>query len=247
MSHTLELAINTNVRPLANGIETKINFLSTSNAENTKDIINLVKSCHNIASLESNTRGLEIQEIRNTLHSRLDTTIKVQKEGHSHIAQSLDMLKSQNTKLQGDIDEISKQQIKATDLVLRKLSSSEEAIQQNISAEQYGSSKLHHKLVQVDTSIQAIQGSLQVLSHVGQHRISKVSDTGIEKALQGILGSIWLLVSSLQVLIREILYGPTKPISLIANFPRCTTRSLSSFTLSRVSPNVHAPRGKILV
>jgi hypothetical protein len=67
------------------------------------------------------------------------------------------------------------------------------------------SSSLHKKLDQVDTSLGAIRHSLVDLSIVHRKMDSNKSRSEIETAIQNILGSIWVLLSSLHVLIRELM------------------------------------------
>jgi hypothetical protein len=65
---------------------------------------------------------------------------------------------------------------------------------------------LRRKLNQVDASTKAIQTSLQIL-YTAQHTIDpNMSKSEVKKAMQNILHSIWLLLSSLHLLIRGLMY-----------------------------------------
>ncbi len=68
------------------------------------------------------------------------------------------------------------------------------------------SSSLQQKLDQVDASIGAIRSSLQYLSSAQQNLYPHMANYGVKGAVRNILDSIWLLLSSLQLLIRELVY-----------------------------------------
>jgi hypothetical protein len=64
----------------------------------------------------------------------------------------------------------------------------------------------HQKLDQVDASIGAMRDSLRGLP-TAQHNVDTNSATcEMEKALPNILGRIWVLLSSLHLLIRSLMY-----------------------------------------
>jgi hypothetical protein len=63
---------------------------------------------------------------------------------------------------------------------------------------------LRKKLERVGTSISTIENSLQGLSTTRLKLDPSIPKSGIEQAAQNILSSIWLLLSSLQLLIREL-------------------------------------------
>jgi hypothetical protein len=65
---------------------------------------------------------------------------------------------------------------------------------------------LYKKLDQVDASIGAIRNSLQDLSRAQINVDPDMSKSDVKRALQNILDSIWLLLSSLHLLIRELMY-----------------------------------------
>jgi BMFP domain-containing protein YqiC len=66
------------------------------------------------------------------------------------------------------------------------------------------SSSLRKKLDRVGSSIGAVGNSLEYLSTFGVKLDADISQSEIKRAVQNIIGSIWMLLSSLQLLIREL-------------------------------------------
>jgi hypothetical protein len=171
-----------------------------------KGIINHVDKCLWTTVEENKTRALEAQQINVILQNGLDLIAESQEEEGTRIVQSLDSLQDQTSGLQVKIEDVSKQHSTSADLFLRTISSTGETVRRQTLAAHAHSSSLHRKLDQLDASMQVIQSSLRALSYVRQNRHSTAPDSKMEKAVQNLLGSIWLLLSSLQLLIREHLY-----------------------------------------
>jgi hypothetical protein len=79
-----------------------------------------------------------------------------------------------------------------------------EAIHLKMLEDRAQSLSLRKKLERVGTSISTIENSLQGLSTTRLKLDPSIPKSGIEQAAQNILSSIWLLLSSLQLLIREL-------------------------------------------
>jgi hypothetical protein len=68
------------------------------------------------------------------------------------------------------------------------------------------SSGLHMKLDHIESSIGMLRNSVQSLSNIQLDLDPDLSKTEMERAACNILSRIWLLISSLQLLIRELLF-----------------------------------------
>jgi hypothetical protein len=106
------------------------------------------------------------------------------------------------------IEALSTAQVSSVDTITRTVQEIErtttEAIHRKMLEDRALSLSLRKKLERVGTSISNIENSLLGLSTTRLKLDRSVPKPGIEQAAQNILGSIWLLLSSLQLLIREL-------------------------------------------
>jgi hypothetical protein len=108
----------------------------------------------------------------------------------------------------GKIEALSAAQVSSVDTITRTVQeigrTTTEAIHRKMLEDRAQSLSLRKKLERVGTSISTIEGSLQGLSTTRLELNRSIPKPGIEQAAQNILSSIWLLLSSLHLLIREL-------------------------------------------
>jgi hypothetical protein len=79
-------------------------------------------------------------------------------------------------------------------------------------------SSLHKKLDQIDASIGAMKDSLRGLTTAQHNMDTNSAASGMEKALPNILGRIWVLFSSLHLLIRKLMYAQHSSLRYLLTF-----------------------------
>jgi hypothetical protein len=79
------------------------------------------------------------------------------------------------------------------------------ALQKHFSTSQYQTMSLHQKLDRMNWLMGAVKNRMDTLSMGQQSAHSSASSSEIEKAMGNIQRSVWLLVSALHVLIRELM------------------------------------------
>jgi len=106
------------------------------------------------------------------------------------------------------IEALSAAQVSSVDTITRTVQeigrTTTGAIHRKMLEDRAQSLSLRKKLERVGTSISTIESSLQGLSTTRLKLDRSIPKPGIEQAAQNILSSIWLLLSSLQLLIREL-------------------------------------------
>jgi hypothetical protein len=111
-------------------------------------------------------------------------------------------------RLHGQLDNLSASQSTSTDLVIRNIQQSQlytgKLIHVQALEGRAQCSSLHRKLDQVEASLGAMRDSLVDLSTIQSNTNPSLCDSETERAARNILDSIWLLLSSLQLLIREL-------------------------------------------
>jgi hypothetical protein len=108
----------------------------------------------------------------------------------------------------GKIEALSAAQVSSVDTITRTVQeigrTTTEAIHRKMLEDRAQSLSLRMKLERVGTSISTIEGFLQGLSTTRLESNRSIPKPGIEQAAQNILSSIWLPLSSLHLLIREL-------------------------------------------
>jgi hypothetical protein len=114
-------------------------------------------------------------------------------------------------RLENGVENLSIYQSTSTDIVLRNIRQSShdmaKAVRMQSLEDRAQSLGLYRKLDQVDATIGAIRDFLRDLSSAQRNSDPDMSKSGVERAVQSILGSMWLLLSSFQLLIRELMYA----------------------------------------
>jgi hypothetical protein len=201
ISHVIDTAIDTKITPGTALLDNKIEALSAAQAYSAMMTQNLEK-IGRTATEAMRAKALEDRKTTKRLENKLELVLMSQKS-------SAKATEDLHTKLKG----LSVAHSTSTDLVMQNAQQMGQETTKVICMQTFESrvqsSSLHKKLDQVDALVDAIRNLLQNLSSVQLNLDSDMSKAGVERAVQNILGSIWLLLSSLQLLICELVYVST--------------------------------------
>jgi hypothetical protein len=199
ISHAIDMAIDTRIMPATTLLDNKIEALSSAQAASADRINQTIQDVQISTAARMHANEMEDRKDTTRLENRLDLVISSQR---ASAYATTDI----NTKL----EDLSVAHSASTDLVIQNTRQTGQATAKAIHIQgvegRAQSSSLHKKLEQVDASIGAIRNSLQDLSSAQLNVDTNMSKPEVERALQNTLSSIWLLLSSLHVSIRELVY-----------------------------------------
>ena len=92
----------------------------------------------------------------------------------------------------------------ATDHIIESISRLDTGLQSILTAQREQGSSLNKKIGQVEILLRDIKSYLYILSNTQSNKDPEVPTSEIQMAVQNILASILMLISSLQLLIREL-------------------------------------------
>ncbi|KAF4633396.1 hypothetical protein G7Y89_g4717 [Cudoniella acicularis] len=197
ISHIINTVIDTKITPATTLVDNKLGTLLAAQASATNTIT------QNLDDIERSTREalhakvLEGREVMVSLESKVEQVLISQET-------SAEVTKNLHT----NFEDLCISQSTSNDVILRCARQSGHDMAKAVHMQSLDvraqSSSLHRKLDQVDTSIGAIRDSLQDLFGAKLNLNPDMSKSDVERAVSNILGSIWLLLSSLQLLIREL-------------------------------------------
>ncbi|CZR69364.1 uncharacterized protein PAC_19264 [Phialocephala subalpina] len=197
MSHLIDTAVDTTIIPATQQVDNKLTTLSITQASSADTITRSLKEIGTTTDI-IHTKSLEGREATTRLESYLE-----------RIVISQESFSKANAGLCNKLGDISIAQSASTDIVMQTArqagKKTENAIQMHALETRAQSSSLHKKLEEVDTSVSAMHSLLRDLSISEIHSNSDLSNIEVERAIQNILGGIWVLLSRLQLLIRELL------------------------------------------
>jgi hypothetical protein len=193
ISHALNTAIDTKITPAMILLNRKVEALSTAQATSADSITQKVEEIRKTTRETINSKGLE------------DCTSMTKMEnGIGRILTAQETVRQATMSLPIKLENLSIAQSTSTDLVLRNARQigreTASVIRMQASEGRAQSLSLHKKL---NASIGAIVDSLQDFCTSQSIPSSDMSKSEVERAVRNIVGSIWLLLSSLQLLIRE--------------------------------------------
>lgn len=195
-SQLIDTAIDARIIPAATIIDHKISDLSTAQASSTDIITRNLREVGKTTVEAIHTTALEGREATKRIENRLE-----------RILISQEISSEADTELCAKIKNISIAQSISTDLVVRCAQASQDttnASRLHALETRAQSSSVHRKLDEVVTSISTIQDSLHCLSTSRLALDSDLSQNKVVQAIQDMMSSIWLLLSSLQILTREL-------------------------------------------
>jgi hypothetical protein len=111
--------------------------------------------------------------------------------------------------VQGKVLDLATRQSQSADIVLRAVRKESQkttsALQRHVSTSQYQTLSLHQKLDRMTWLMGTVKDRMGNLSMAQRSAHSSASNSEIEKAIGNFQQSVWLLVSALHVLIRELM------------------------------------------
>jgi hypothetical protein len=111
--------------------------------------------------------------------------------------------------VQGQVLDLCTRQSQSTDTILKAVQKESQktasALQKHASTSRYQTMSLHQRLDRMYWLMGAVKNRINNLSMAQQSAHSSASSSEIEKAIGNIQRSVWLLVSALHVLIRELM------------------------------------------
>ena len=198
ISQAVNTAIETKITPATTLVHNRLDTLLATQASATGTISRNLDA--NDKSTKEALRGkvLEDRDAMASLESRVEQIL---------ISQGTSA--EVTTNLRANLKDLCVSQSTSNDAILRHVKQSShymaKAAHTQFSDARAQSSRLHRKLDQVDASIGTIRDSLRSLSSAKINSSDpEISRSEAERAVRNILCSIWLLLSSLQLLIREV-------------------------------------------
>jgi len=176
-----------------------------------------IKNLSEIQATSTETVARTIQDTADSTRAQI-AAISVQgSESTSRLTQGLEQVlelqttsRKANSALHAKLDDLSSCNSSSTTSILNSFrqrdSKTAEAIRIHSLEGRTQSSSLNRKLNQVDASIEAIRGTLDNFTNAQSNTSIIALNSDIKMAVQNMLSSIWQLISSLQCLIRELLY-----------------------------------------
>ena len=189
--------IDTRIVPETAPVHRKIEALSETQISSVDTITRSVQEIARTTAEAIGRKRLEDLQATSKLESRLE-----------QLFISQEIFSNTTANMCTKLENIHIQQPTATDMVIQ---SSQRANTEQSSlfhrhpfGDRLQSSSLHEKLGRVGSSLGAIENSLEYLSTAGVKLDADISKSEVKRAGQNIVGSIWMLLSSLQLLIREL-------------------------------------------
>jgi histone deacetylase complex regulatory component SIN3 len=194
ISHDIDASIGCKIMTASSLVHDKIGTLSRAQ-ENSFDLIN-----GNLKNISDKVSAKAIEDHAAT--SRLEDRLEL-------VQKSQGLYMESTTALQTSLTDLSVAHQHSTDLVIREIrqvgnSATKETQRQRLEGRAQ-SSGLHTKLDHIESSIGMLRKSIQSLSDIQLVEDPDLSKTEMERTAHNILRGIWLLLSSLQLLIRELL------------------------------------------
>lgn len=197
ISHIVNNVIDTKVTPATALLDQTLGTLVAAQASATDTIT------RNLGDIERSTREV--------LHTRMlegREAMALLESGIEQVCISQETSAEATTDLKRNLEDLCTSQSTSNDVILRSVRKSghdmAKAVHKQFSDFRAQSSSLDRKLDQVDISIGAIRDFLQGISGDKRNFDADMSKSEVERAIRDVLGSTWLLLSSLQLLIRKV-------------------------------------------
>lgn len=195
----LDQAVDTKIIPSSIVMQKKLEEISSTQAASTETISRTIQETANSTIATMNTLAVEGY----ASISKLELGIGEVLQGQRRSAES-------SSAIHKALNDLAIAGSSSSMLIVRRLKQQEwnttDAIWGHSLETQAQSSSLHRKLNEVDDSIGAVKDALELISK-SSHTTESVgtSKANLEIAVRNMLSGIWLLISSLQSLMREIL------------------------------------------
>lgn len=213
IAHTIDTAIDTRISPQTLAVHNEVAALSIAQ----KTLSQLIKGT--IRDVGKNM-GAEIQKHSQEITLDLRNTFNTLSISHKACAEGIVKIEDQSrttleavqkysiesrtasTTVQEMISDVSTRQSQSTDIVLRTVLQSGQETAHEI---QEQTLSLHQKLDRINWLMGTVKDRMGDLSIAQRFARLSTSNSEIEKAIGNIQQSVWLLVSALHVLIRELM------------------------------------------
>ncbi|PMD14458.1 hypothetical protein NA56DRAFT_664780 [Hyaloscypha hepaticicola] len=197
MSHTIDSSIDTRMVPQTALLNQRIGALLEAQIASVDTITRSVREIGRSTAEAIDAKRLEDREAAAKLESRLERLLISQQNSSNG-----------RTGPYPNLPNIPMAQSASTDLVsrgsTRASAEPSDVVRKHSFGERGQPSSLRRRLDGVRTSMGAIERSMGDLSVASTILNSDTANSEIERAARNILGSVWLLLSSLQLLIREL-------------------------------------------
>ena len=219
IAHTIDTAVDTRISPLTLKVHKEVTALSAAekaSAKYIKESIEDVKKHHTT----------EIQRHSQIIHVDFEQKFSALSISQQDVTESLSTIQDQSQSIldvvrnqsieshadskivQGQVLDLCTRQSQSTDTILKAVRKEKQktasALQKHASTSRYQTMSLHQKLDRMNWLMGAVKNRMDNLSMAQQSTHSSASSSEIEKAMRNIQRSVWLLVSALHVLIREL-------------------------------------------
>jgi hypothetical protein len=219
ITYTIDTAIDTRISPVAMTVHKEVAALSADQKTSFKLIEGLVRDGGNNteAKIQKHTQEitLALRNKFNTLSSFNEAysetigkiAVQAQKTLESvqnHAVES----RAASTTVQGIIADLSARQSQSTMVLRRVLQTGQEAaysIQRHSSISREQTLSLHQKLDRMNWLMGTVKDRVGALSSAQQSAKLDISNSEIRNAIANIQRNVWLVVSALHVLIRELM------------------------------------------
>jgi hypothetical protein len=194
ISHDIDVSIGSKIVTASSLVNDNIGTLLRAQ-ENSFGLIN-----RNLKFFSDKVSAKALEDYAAT--SRLEDRLEL-------VQKSQGLCMESTTALQTNLTDLSVAHQHSADLVIREIrkvgNSTTKETQRQTLEDRAQSSGLHMKLGHIESSIGMLRNSLQSLFNIQLDLDPDLSKTKMERAARNILRGIWLLGSSLQLLIRELL------------------------------------------
>jgi hypothetical protein len=220
IAHTIDTAIDTRISPQTLAIDNEVKAISAAQKTSSKLIEGTIRDVGKSTAAEIQKHSQEITLDLQNKFNTLSISHKACAEGMVKIEdQSWTTLeavqnytiesRTASMTVQEMISDLSTRQSQSTDIVLRRViqtgQETAHAIERHSSASRDQASSLHQKLDRMNWLMVTVKDRMGDLSIAQRSARLSTSNSEIEKAISSIQRSVWLLVSALHVLIRELM------------------------------------------
>jgi len=220
IAHTIDTAVDTRINPLTLKVYEEVTSLSAAekaSGKHIKESIEDVKKHHTT----------EIQRHSQIIHLDFEQKFSALSISQQDVTESLSTIQDQSQRfldvvrnqsieshadskiVQRQVLDLCTRQSQSTDTILKTVRKERQktasTLQKHASISRYETMSLNQKLDRMNWLMGAVKNRIDNLSMAQQSAHPSASSSEIGKAIRNIQRSVWLLVSALHVLIRELM------------------------------------------
>jgi hypothetical protein len=216
IAHTIDTAVDTRIHPQTRAVHDAVLALLTAQKNSPQLIEQTIRSAEkNTGALihnHSKSITLDLENKFNTLsisHTACaEGVVRIEDKSRTTL-EAVNSNTAASVAVLGSISDLASRHSQSTDVILRRALKTEQqtihAIQKHGSASREQISSLHQKLDCMNSLVGTVKDRMKDLSIAQYSASSSTSNLEIQKAIGSIYRSIWLLVSALHALIRELM------------------------------------------